>query len=377
MDFSFSEEQLEVRGLAQKILGDQTENEHLRAIDQQDERFDRKLWSDLAEAGLLGVSLDERFGGMEFGFETLCILIEEAGRTVAPIPVIPVLVSAAGCIQKFAPEAIRQTYLPDVASGEQLVTAAMIEPGNENASNPACRAEKQGQNWRLSGVKHCVPFAAQAERVLLSAMSDDGLLVCLVNPRAAGVTLSQQKVTTGENQYEMLLENVLLTELVAQNETAEALVKWQYDTTTAAYSAMAVGLCDKMMRMTSSYTSEREQFGVALASFQAVKHGAANCFIDVECLRLVSQQAVSLLDQELDASEAVLVAKAWTGDVCHRVSQASQHMHGGIGVDRDYPLFRFCLWARHIELSCGSSAEMLAVLGKKIAAQFSSAPEAA
>ena len=107
-----------------------------------------------------------------------------------------------------------------------------------------------------------------------------------------------------------------------------------------------------------------------IATFQAVGHRAADCFIDVECLRLVSQQAVSLLDQGLEAREAVLVAKIWTGDVTHRVSQAAQHLHGGIGVDRDYPLFRYCLWARQVELSCGSSAQLMAALGEDIATGF-------
>ena len=87
-------------------------------------------------------------------------------------------------------------------------------------------------------------------------------------------------------------------------------------------------------------------------------------------LRLVSQQAISLLDQGLPATEAVLIAKIWTGDVTHRVSQAAQHLHGGIGVDRDYPLFRYCLWARQLELSGGSSAELMATLGENIAAEF-------
>ena len=85
MNFLYSEEQQEVKNLAQKILGDQTDNDQLRKIDDQSERFDAKLWSDLAEAGLLGVAIDEAYGGMGFGFETLCLLVEEVGRTVAPV----------------------------------------------------------------------------------------------------------------------------------------------------------------------------------------------------------------------------------------------------------------------------------------------------
>ncbi len=89
MDFSYREEQSDVKALAQKILGDQTQPEQLARIDKCEDRFDEKLWADLAQAGLLGVAIDEAHGGMGFGFETLCILIEEVGQTVAPVPVIP------------------------------------------------------------------------------------------------------------------------------------------------------------------------------------------------------------------------------------------------------------------------------------------------
>ena len=77
-----------------------------------------------------------------------------------------------------------------------------------------------------------------------------------------------------------------------------------------------------------------------------------------------------MLEQDNDATEAVMIAKIWTGDVCHRVSQASQHLHGGVGIDRDYPLFRYCLWARQIELSCGNSSALIQALGNTIAADF-------
>lgn len=370
MDFSYSEEQQEVKNLAQKILGDQTENEQLKQVDTQADRFDEKLWSDLAEAGLIGVAIEETYGGMGFGFETLCLLVEEVGRTVAPVPVVPVLVSAVSTLQKFASDELKQRYLPAVARGEQLLTAAIIEPGNDNAARPKTTALKTDQGWLLNGSKHSVPFAANAQRILLTAQAGEDLVVLLLDPSANGVTLNRQQVTAGEPQYEVLMDDVVATELVAEGAEAQALAQWLFEATAAAYSAMATGLCDKMMRMTASYTSERKQFTVAIATFQAVGHRAADCFIDVECLRLVSQQAVSQLDQGLDASAAVLVAKIWTGDVTHRVSQASQHLHGGIGVDRDYPLFRYCLWARQIELTAGSSAQLLAALGEDIAAEF-------
>ena len=125
-----------------------------------------------------------------------------------------------------------------------------------------------------------------------------------------------------------------------------------------------------MMRITGSYTTEREQFGRAIATFQAVSHRVADCYIDVECLRLVTQQAASLIDQGRPAEDAVTIAKIWCGDTAHRVSQAAQHCHGGTGVDRDYPLFRYCLASRQIELSMGNSARLTGELGERIAAEF-------
>lgn len=370
MDFSYSQEQLEVRALAQKILGDQTEPDRLKVIEAQADCLDEKLWSDLAQAGLLGVAINEQYGGMGFGFETLCLLVEEVGRTVAPVPVIPALVSTASTLQRFASKDINERYLPGLVSGTNLLSAAMVEPANEDLTSPNTRAQRVEGGWSLSGVKHCIPLANRAQRILLTAMSEEGLIALLVDPTAQGVTLNRQKVTTTESQFEMTMDGAIATELIADGESAEALARWMFEATAAAYSAMATGACDKMMRMTASYTSERHQFGVPVATFQAVGHRAADCFIDVECLRLTSQQAISLLDQSRDASEAVLIAKIWTGDVTHRVSQASQHMHGGIGVDRDYPLYRYCLWARQIELTCGSSAELTEKLGQDIAEEF-------
>jgi len=159
-------------------------------------------------------------------------------------------------------------------------------------------------------------------------------------------------------------------DIVATGGEARTAMTWALQATRTALAATVVGLCDKMMRMTGQYTSEREQFDRPIATFQAVSHRVADCYIDVECLRLVTQQAASLIDQGRPAADAVAMAKIWCGDVTHRVSQASQHCHGGTGVDRDYPLFRYCLMARQIELSAGNSARITGELGGNIAREY-------
>lgn len=371
MDFGFSEEQKDVQNLAREILSEQVTPEKLAAYDEyQAERFDRELWQTMAGAGLLGVAVDEAYGGMGFGFTELAMMIEEAGRNIAPIPAIGHLVSAALPIQAFGSDAQKEKWLPGACNGSVLLSAALMEALNEDPTTPLLTtAEPDGDGYRVSGVKQCVPFANSADRVLVAAATEAGVVVLLVDPKAAGVSLAQLKVTTYEPQYTMTLDSVSVdaADVLAGPQHGEDVMSWLVERTTAAICAHQLGIVDVATRMSASYTAERHQFGVPVATFQAVGHRAANCYIDVEALRLNTYQAVSLLDGAADATTEVHIAKIWAGDCGHRVSYASQHLHGGMGIDRDYPLWRLCLWARHNEMMLGSSAQQLAVLGQRIA----------
>ncbi|WP_373096851.1 acyl-CoA dehydrogenase family protein [Zhongshania sp.] len=372
MDFGFSEQQRDVQTLARQILSDNVSPESLAQYDvYQADRFDRELWAKVAEAGLLGVAVGEEYGGMDFGFFELALLVEEAGRSIAPLPLISHLVSAALPIQQFGSAEQRQRWLPGVVSGETLLSAALTEPYNEDPTQPLLTtAVADGAGLRLSGDKTAVPFAHLADRIVVSAKMGDGVAVVLLDPKAAGVSLTPMQVTTYEPQFALSLDNVSIAaeDILAGPESGRALMQWLSERTAAALCAHQLGASDKAMRMTASYTAERKQFGVLISTFQAVGHRAANCFIDVECLRLNTYQAVSRLDGGLDATNEVHIAKIWAGDVGHRVSYAAQHLHGGTGIDRDYPLWRYCTWLRYNEMTLGSSAKTLANLGKRIAA---------
>jgi alkylation response protein AidB-like acyl-CoA dehydrogenase len=372
VNFTISEEQQSAQQLAQQILSDFTEVDKLKAMEQQQQSFDADLWQALAKAGLLGLDIAEEQGGTGLGFSSLTTLCEEVGRTVAPVPVIPVLVSAAGTLRRFASDSQKDQWLPGVASGTTVIGAALEEYNNDDPTAPSCSAQKMEGGYAISGTKICVSAATSANRILLSAHTGDELIVALIDPRAAGITLNPQLVSTGETRHELVMAKVQVPteDIVATGSEALAAMDWAHLATRTALAAMAVGLCDKMMRITGQYTSEREQFGRPIATFQAVSHRVADCYIDVECLRLVTQQAASLIDEGRPAKDAVQIAKIWCGNAAHRVSQAAQHCHGGTGVDRDYPLFRYCQWARQIELTSGSSAQITGELGQAICAEY-------
>jgi alkylation response protein AidB-like acyl-CoA dehydrogenase len=224
----------------------------------------------------------------------------------------------------------------------------------------------------LEGTKTCVPAGLIADRVLVPAVTPDGGVgIFVVDPAQPGVSRARQDTTTGIPEATLELGGVRVDEqavLVGPDEGGAAL-QWVIERATAGLCAMAVGVCDRALRMTAEYTKTREQFDRPIATFQAVGQRAADAYIDTEAIRLTAWQAVWRLSEELPASEEVAVAKFWAAEGGQRVVHAAQHLHGGIGVDRDYPLHRYFLWAKWIELTLGGATRQLLRLGSMLAAE--------
>jgi alkylation response protein AidB-like acyl-CoA dehydrogenase len=339
MDFGLSDEQRDIQGLARQILGDLSTPERLaRYDDGVTPRFDRELWAKLAEAGLLGVAVPEQHGGMGFGFMELALLAEEAGRTIAAVPLLAHQVGGMQALVAAGSAEQKQRLLARATAGEIVLSAALEEGAGIDPCVPRTTAQVYRGGYALNGCKLAVPFAAQAERIVLGAATDRGVVVLLLDPRAPGVRVTP--VTTSSNEPQAQLDlvdaRVDAADVLAGPADGALLLDSIVRQLRAAQCMHQLGVCSTMLQMTARYTSERKQFGVPIATFQAVGHRAANCFIDVECLKLCAYEA-------------------------------AQHLHGGAGVDRANALWRFCLWARHNEMTLGSSGTHLASLGKRCA----------
>ena len=371
MDFSFTEEQEAVRDLARQILEDQVTQDRLKEIEATEDRFDRRTWAELAKANLLGIALPAEAGGSGLGYLELCLLLEQVGRTVAPVPVLPALVLGALPVAEFGSDSQRRQLLPDVVSGASILTAALVEFGTEPAQ-PTTTATRDGAAWRLDGVKSCVPAGLLATRVLVPASTgEDTVGVFLLDPTSAGVTCARQDTTSGqpEARIELAGATVGADDVLGDPQAGAELVEWIVERATAALCFVAVGVCEEALRMTAEYTKTREQFDRPIATFQAVGQRAADAYIDTEAVRLTAWQAAWRLATGLPAAEEVAVAKFWASDGGQRVVHAAQHLHGGIGVDRDYPLHRYFLWAKHLELTLGGATPQLLRLGAMLAAE--------
>ncbi len=371
MDFSFNEEQTDLQGLVKQIFEGELDHERLMEVEGGDDNFDRELWANLAEAGVLGISLPEDVGGGGYGFLEAAIVLEQVGRTVAPIPYLETVVLGALPIAEFGTAEQKKTLLPGVASGETILTAALIELGADPLT-PTTTARRDGDAWVLDGVKTCVPAGLVANRVLVPATADDGaIVIAIVDPAASGVTKERQDTTSGHPEARLTLVGVRVVDadvLGSHAQGAENLA-WIVERATAGLCAIAIGICEEALRMTAEYTKTREQFDRPIATFQAVGQRAADAYIDTEAVRLTAWQAAWRLSEDLPATAEVAVAKFWAAEGGQRVVHAAQHLHGGMGVDRDYPLFRYFLWAKQLELTLGGATPQLLKLGAILAAE--------
>jgi alkylation response protein AidB-like acyl-CoA dehydrogenase len=370
MDFSLSPEQEALRDLAGRILADRVTPERLRALEASGEWFDQDLWAELARARLVGLAVPEAHGGSGLGLLEICLLLEQVGRAVAPVPLLAALVLGGLPLAEFGTREQQARWLPPLASGESLLTAALVEAGNEEPGEPAVSACRDGAEWRLDGVKVCVPAGHLVERILVPARTGDGGVgVFLVDPRGSGVTMERQIATSREPQQRLALTGARVASdgLLGDPRQGRAIVAWIVERARLGLAATQLGVADRALRMTAEYTTKREQFGRPIASFQAVQQRAADAYIDVQAIRLTLWQAVWRLEAGLPGEAEVAVAKFWATEAAHRVVYAAQHLHGGIGVDVDYPLHRYYLWAKQLELTLGSGMRQLTRLGALLA----------
>ena len=358
VDFSLSEQEQAVADLSRQILGDLSTPERHKHLEAEGATHDEDVWGELSDAGLVGVSLPEECGGGGLGFLATCLVLEEIGRTTARVPFLAPV--AAMAVAEFDAE---EDLLDEMAQGSALASPALVELGRD-PGEPAATASAAGDGWTVSGTKEMVPFADQADCFLVPARTDHGVGLFLVHNAAPSVEVVLQETTSGLVEGKVVLVDAPADRL----GTGAEAVEWLVQRCTAALSAVAVGVVSEALRITAAYTSEREQFGRPIATFQAVGQRVGDAYIDTEAIRLTALQACWRLDQGLEAANEVAVAKYWAADGGQRVANAAQHLHGGMGVDRDYPLWRYYVWAKHLELSLGGATAQLLRIGDALAA---------
>jgi alkylation response protein AidB-like acyl-CoA dehydrogenase len=364
MDFTFSEEQETIAKVARELFERRTTPERLTELEAGDIRHDAKLWSELAKADLLGIALPENVGGTGHGFLELAMLLAEVGASVAPVPLYATLLLGADTIARYGDDGQCRRFLPDVVTGERLLTAGLAEPGRSDPTAPITTARRDGDAWRLDGAKELVPAAQLADTMLIPATINDGDVgVFLLDTNADGVEIRSTDTTNGEPHGDVFLDGATVSDENRIRGDGRDTVESMYTRGLVGLCAIQLGVAERALRMAAAYTTEREQFGRPIGSFQAVQQRMADAFIDVEAIRWTTWHAAWLLGQGRQAAREAGIAKFWAAEAGARVAATAQQVHGGIGIDTTYPLFRYFLWAKHTELTLGSATHQLARLG--------------
>jgi alkylation response protein AidB-like acyl-CoA dehydrogenase len=373
VDFTFSEEQQAAAEAAAGVFADVVPDGVPSPADTTGavaEDFDRALWAGLAEADLLSLLLDEAYGGAGLDAIALCLVLRESAKVLARVPLLESS-AAAATVQAYGGEELRSALLSRAGRGDLVLTVAAHGRTGHDPAERAVTARRDGDRWVLDGVQTAVPWAFNADLVVVPAHTDaDRTVLALVAPDRDGVVLAEQISTTGERLGELRLESVPIARVDVID--ADGAWEWLRDLLTAGTCALSLGLGTAVLRMTGEYTSGREQFGFPVATFQAVAVQAADRYIDLRAMEATLWQAAwriaSGASGALPAAADLAVAKIWAAEGVRRVVQTAQHLHGGFGADTDYPLHRYHAWAKHLELSLGPASAHEEALGDLLAA---------
>ena len=327
--------------------------------------YDPAAFAEMAEMGWTGVIIPEAYGGSDFGYLSLGLILEETGRTLTASPMLATALAAASALIMGGSDSQKEAWLPKIASGELVGTLAVDEGPHHRPEKVALKAEKSGAGYRLSGKKTFVLEGMAAGLFVVSARNSgaagdkQGISLFLVPAAAKGVARQALKLADSRGVANVSFDSVEVgaDALLGQEGNGYALLEQVLDRARAGLAAEMLGSALQAFETTLDYLKTRVQFGQVIGSFQALQHRAAKMFTDLELARSCVEAALTAIDNNApDVPELVSLAKAKVGDTLHLVSNEMVQMHGGIGMTDAHDAGLYLKRARAAEATFGSQA---------------------
>ncbi|MEM6709846.1 MAG: acyl-CoA dehydrogenase family protein [Pseudomonadota bacterium] len=369
MAMILNEEQNMLKDSAKTFCGDSAPISQLRALrDANDPAgFDAATWNAMVELGWAGIPFPEAYGGLEFGYKGLGVVTEETGRTLTASPLFASIWVGGTILNLGASEALKQAVLAPVAAGELTLSLALEESHRHDPYGAALSAVADGDGYVLNGSKTFVLDGHSADKLIVVARTSgdpgdrSGLTLMLVDGSAAGLTRTRTPMTDSRNAANLSFENVTVSggDVVGAVDAGADVLDPALDIARIGISAEMLGGLQECFERTNQYLKEREQFGVPIGSFQALKHRAANMFCEVELARSCVLEALTALDEARPSEEIARLAsltKSKVGETYDLVSREGIQMHGGIGMTDEFEIGFFIKRAAVCEQIFGSSA---------------------
>lgn len=328
--------------------------------------FSQPLWKEMAELGWVGIPFPEEVGGAGLGLADLAVVLEALGRSLAPEPFLATVLLAGRALVRGGSEAQRKEWLPGAVAGDKILALAQQEAGSRyDLRRVATRAERAGSGWRLAGEKIQVEAAPAAEAFVVSARTSGGegdargITLFLVPKGARGLDVVAQTRIDHRSAGILRLAGVEVSaaQLVGEADAGGDLLEEVVDFASAGLCAEMLGGMAQAFALTLEHLKTRVQFGVPIGSFQALKHRAANCFMEIELARSCVLAATRAVDAgDADAPRLVSLAKARCSDAYVLVANEGVQMFGGVGMTDEYDIGFYMKRARVAELCFGDAA---------------------
>jgi acyl-CoA dehydrogenase len=329
--------------------------------DQKDDTgFSRELWKEMAGLGWVGLNLPEEYGGSGLGFYDLCLVLEQVGRTLNPEPFLSSVLLGAQALILGGTRAQKAEWLPKIATGDAVLTVAYQEADSRyDLERVRTTATADAEGVTLSGTKIQVLDGHVADRMVVSACTNRGISLFLVDPRSRGVTIERQTRVDSRNAAIVRLDDVHVTgmDIVGILNAGGPLLASIIDRATIGLCAEMLGAASEAFDLTLGYLKDRVQFGVPIGSFQALQHRAARLFIELELARSALLAAARTVDEEPDhmAKMASLVKVTCSETFMHVANEGVQ-IFGGVGMTDEYDIGFYIKRARAADVTFGDVA---------------------
>ena len=363
MNFDFSDDQTQLRDAVQRWVSKGYSFERRRAIVAAG-GFSRQAYAELAELGLCGLCVPEQHDGLGLGPVDAMLVMEQLGAGLVLEPLNQCLMTSA-VLSQFAPPTVQASWLPRIASGEALLVLAQQERGSRyQLDNFKAKATPAKDLYTLVATKNIVPAGDQADAFLVPAMLGEQLALFLVERLAAGVSTRGYGTQDGSRAADISFDNAPATLVTLDGQAALELAQ---DIGIAAACAQGVGVMDNTLRLTADYLNTRKQFGVAIGSFQALRHRIADMKMQLELARSMSYYASLKLGAPAPERRAALArAKVQLGQSMRFVGQQAVQLHGGIGVTDEYIVSHYFKQLTQLEISFGDTLHHLGQVSERM-----------
>jgi len=364
MALVLNEEQLMLKDAAAGFLAEKAPVAALRKLrdDRDDTGYSRELWREMCEMGWAGIAIPEAYGGLDYGYTGLGIVLEEMGRRLSVSPLQASVLVGATLVGRLGSEAQKEALLPALASGELTMSLALQETPHHAPHKTGLTATSGGGGYRLNGRKVFVLDAHTADKFIVVARTsgvagdDQGLSLFLVDSDSAGLSTERVIMVDSRNSGNLEFDNVELDAgaLLGELDAGYGPLQTALDIVNIGLSAELLGLSLEAFERTLAYLKERKQFGVLIGSFQGLQHRAAEMYADLELARSLVIKALQAIDNDSERLSALASAcKAKLCEVATRVSNEAIQMHGGIGMTDEYEIGFFIKRARVLQQTFG------------------------